>query len=145
MSVRVMNRILWATRLFSWGDNIEKNQANCSVCGSRWESRSTAPVVSFDENSFGLFDVHGNVREWVADCWHQNCDGAPTDGSAWVVDCASPIRQVVRGGDRDNSPELLLLPAAASWRLIAGSNLQVFVLPGHCPRPKYKNELKRYT
>jgi formylglycine-generating enzyme required for sulfatase activity len=39
-------------------------------------------------NNFGLFDMHGNVLEETADCWHLDYVGAPTDGSAWITDCA---------------------------------------------------------
>ncbi len=44
----------------------------------------TAPVASFVENPFGLFDMAGNVSEWTQDCWHDDYTGAPTDGSAWL-------------------------------------------------------------
>ncbi len=52
---------------------------------------------SFPSNGFELHDMHGNVREWVEDCWHYGYAGAPTDGSAWVSggDCK---QRVVRGG-----------------------------------------------
>ena len=67
-----------------WGDEIGWNRANCNGCGNRsWYNEKTSPVGSFSENGFGLYDVHGNVWEWVEDCQNGSYDGAPTDGSAW--------------------------------------------------------------
>ena len=56
----------------------------------------TAPVRSYVKNGFGLYDVMGNVWEWVEDCWNEDYTGAPSNGSAWESgDCG---RRVLRGG-----------------------------------------------
>ena len=54
------------------------------------------PVGTRKPNPWGLYDMHGNVWEWVQDCWHENYNGAPTDGSAWEADNCQ--RRVRRGG-----------------------------------------------
>ncbi|QHB29106.1 chromophore maturation protein PvdO [Pseudomonas monteilii] len=58
----------------------------------------TAPVGSFPANAFGMYDMHGNVYEWVEDCWHTDYVGAPTDGSAWTTGGTCTHRQI-RGND----------------------------------------------
>ena len=60
----------------------------------------TQRVAQKRPNAFGLFDMHGNVWEWVQDCWHDNYAAAPTDGSAWTTSC-SDTRQGLRGGSGD--------------------------------------------
>ncbi len=60
----------------------------------------TSPVGLKQPNELGLYDMSGNVDEWCADHWHDNYEGAPTDGSAWVTGGDSDLR-VVRGGSWD--------------------------------------------
>ena len=57
--------------------------------------KSTTEVGRFPPNAFGLCDMHGNVCEWCLDDWHDNYQGAPTDGSAYVD---GGVRKVMRGG-----------------------------------------------
>ena len=85
-----------ATR-YHWGDDPGPNRANCKRCGNRSDASKTLPVGSFPPNPFGLFDVHGNVWEWVEDCWHANYKNSPSDGSAWVVQSSCKHR-MLRGG-----------------------------------------------
>ena len=75
--------------------------ADCTD-GALW----TALVGTYQPNGFGLHDILGNVWEWVEDCWHDDYDGAPRDGSAWTRggDCG---RRVLRGGSWDVGPRLL--------------------------------------
>ena len=73
---------------YPWGNDIKldgKAMANCPGCGSKWDNKQPAPVGSFDPNGFGLYDVVGNVGAWTQDCVHNNYNGAPTDGSAWLM------------------------------------------------------------
>ena len=56
----------------------------------------TSPVGSYAPNAFGLFDMHGNVWQWVEDCYHESYNGAPQNGASWTEDnCESRVR---RGG-----------------------------------------------
>ena len=57
----------------------------------------THPVGQKKPNAWGLYDMHGNVWEWVEDDWHENYNGAPDDGRAWIDDPRGAGR-VVRGG-----------------------------------------------
>ena len=53
-------------------------------------------------NELGLFDMPGNIREWVQDCWHVSYAGAPSDGGAWEEgDC---VRRVIRSGSWYGKP-----------------------------------------
>ncbi len=79
-----------------WGRHPRKGLANCFNCGSKWDARQTAPVGSFKPNPLTLYDVSGNVLEWVQDCYRKNYDAAPSDGSA--VEFAGCSERVARGG-----------------------------------------------
>ena len=87
--------------IYSWGNDIGTNRANCAGCGSQWDNDRTAPVGSFASNPFGLHDMHGNVSEWVEDCLTENYDGAPSDGGVWRSGTCP--QSVLRGGFWDAS------------------------------------------
>ena len=74
---------------FSFGDNITPDLVNYdgnypykSAPKGKYREQTT-DVETFTPNSFGLYDMHGNVGEWCEDDWHENYINAPTDGSAW--------------------------------------------------------------
>jgi formylglycine-generating enzyme required for sulfatase activity len=81
---------------FNTGDNISTSQANFDHNPGK-----TAPVGNYPSNQFGLHDVHGNVWEWVQDCWNDNYNGAAADGSVGTGDCSVRIQ---RGGSWGNKP-----------------------------------------
>ena len=88
---------------FSFGSMITTDQANVDSSSSTGLSpagtnrKQTVPVGSFPANAFGLHDMHGNVWEWVEDCWHDEYTAdAPVDGSPWID--AGCGRHVLRGG-----------------------------------------------
>jgi formylglycine-generating enzyme required for sulfatase activity len=76
-----------------------------------------APAGSFTANPFGLYDMAGNVSEWVADCWHETYTRAPSDGSAWVNPGCG--RRVVRGGYWASAPRA----ARSASRLSAAADV----------------------
>jgi formylglycine-generating enzyme required for sulfatase activity len=100
------------TTLFWWGNSISTSQANYDgrpvYDRSQGEFRQkTLPVHSFQPNLWGVYQVHGNVREWVEDCWNNNYQGAPSDGSAWTRPRENCRQRVVRGGSWRTYPQAL--------------------------------------
>lgn len=107
------------TTPYWWGDGTPKQKVeNLTGSGDRspahrsWANAfagysdgywGPAPVMSFKANPFGLYDMGGNVSEWVADCWHENYVRAPDDGSAWVNPGCS--ERVIRGGSWGSAPD----------------------------------------
>ena len=74
--------------------------ANCKGCSDTGEPAQLVKVGSFQANPFGLFDMGGCVDQWVADGWHKNYKGAPSDGSAWVDE--DGFARVIRSGSWKN-------------------------------------------
>lgn len=86
------------TTPYAYGNHVSPQQAN-------YYTRGTVPVGSFAPNSFGLYDMHGNVWEWTEDCWKPNYVGAPRNADPRISgDCG---RRVVRGGSWDDYPWFL--------------------------------------
>ena len=115
-----------STTKYSWGNDIGDNRANCgSDCADSYPSTATTPVGSFPANAWGLHDMHGNVGEWVQDCWNESYEGAPTDGSAWESgDCDY---RVVRGGSWGNSAGGCVSPNAAGTAARPATTVSAFV------------------
>lgn len=95
--------------LYPWGEKASHEYANYGedrCCGGFMQGRdkwlNTAPVGSFSANAFGLFDMIGNVWEWVEDSYHDSYKNAPTDGKAWQGD---GLKRVLRGGAWADVPE----------------------------------------
>ena len=102
---------------FSTGPKITASQANFDATqtyngSAEGEFRQQTMVVgSFPPNAFGLHDMHGNLYEFVQDCWHNDYDSAPGDGTAWLVDGCK--RRVRRGGSWKSRPAFLRSAARA--------------------------------
>jgi formylglycine-generating enzyme required for sulfatase activity len=96
---------------FWWGSSISTNQANYDGEFAYGDSTpgafrgKTVAVDSFLPNPWGVYQVHGNLYDWVEDCYHNNYRGAPSDPTAWLSnDCDA---HVARGGSWLDDPRSL--------------------------------------
>jgi formylglycine-generating enzyme required for sulfatase activity len=121
-----------STTRYPWGDgNPDKAIGNFTGEGDRSPSKRSwssafprysdgywgpAPVKSFPADAFGLYDMEGNVSEWVEDCWHDNYVRAPRDSAAWVNPGCE--RHVVRGGSWGSDPDQV----RSAFRLAAAAD-----------------------
>jgi formylglycine-generating enzyme required for sulfatase activity len=92
------------TSPFWWGHEPATGRANCADCATA-PLDQTMPTGSFRPNGFGLYDVAGNVAEWVEDCWNDTYKGAPADGSAWIKGQCE--ERVLRGGSFASKANLI--------------------------------------
>ena len=86
-------------------------------------SDQARPVGTRKPNQFGLYDMGGNVFQWVEDCWHVGIQGSPNNGSAWVTDC-HPTRHVVRGGSWLSGASIQR-SAQRGWAVTVGQNTEL--------------------
>lgn len=93
-----------ADTAYPWGNAIGKGNANC-VAGGGDKFDHTSPVGSFAANAYGLYDMNGNVWEWVQDRWHGDYKGAHVDGSAW--ESGDSAYRVLRGGSWSSTPRFV--------------------------------------
>ncbi len=112
------------TTPFYFGNTISTELANYDgnytyANGVKGEYRNeTTPVDYFDvANAWGLCDMHGNVWEWCQDHWHDNYEGAPEDGSAWLTEDSNAPR-IRRGGAWFFNPKL----CRSAYRFTLNSN-----------------------
>ena len=103
-----------------WGRKLGRSNAHCFACDTGLDPRRPTAVARFNANKFGLYDTAGNVQEWVYDCYHQNYDVAPQDGSVFEGgDCS--VRGL-RGGGFGSGPAQLRSAARDKFRSDRGND-----------------------
>lgn len=139
-----------STTAYSWGSSASHELANygsdtcCSgLASGRDQWVNSSPVGSFQPNAFGLYDMHGNVMQWVQDCFAGSYAGLPTDGSAYeevrtlnltgdlsyMNGTTSCSYRILRGGDWANPPAMIR-SAARNFAPPPGSTLEDYKSSG---------------
>ncbi len=130
------------TTPWSWGSTVSRANANYgrdSIAGVGFASGLdkwifTSPVGSFPPNQFGLYDMNGNVMQWVDDCFSRTYEGLSTDGQAnkkdvlldsegkwnWMILKTSCAFHIVRGGCYADPPSMLR-SAFRNWGAVPGA------------------------
>jgi len=109
-SYRLLSEAEWeyaaragTTTTYSFSNSSDRLCSYANGSGSSCDRfKYTAPVGTYQPNRFGLFDMHGNVNEWVEDCWHSSYKGAPSTAEPWIESGRCNTR-VSRGGAWSNS------------------------------------------
>ena len=119
-------------KIYSWGDEVGKGNANCMECGVPYEGAS-APVGSFKPNNWGVYDMEGNVWEWTRDCIDPN-SGPPLNGMPQLFgNCDS---RELRGGSAESGAWSIRLNSRASApRKTQNSDVGIRVVM-QLPRPR---------
>jgi len=100
-AVRAQTAITAESTLYSFG-NDEAKLGDYAWYVRNSGGKGTQEVGKKLPNAFGLYDMHGNVLEWVEDCYVEYYRGAPTDGTAMTkADCSEHVR---RGGSWIGDP-----------------------------------------
>jgi formylglycine-generating enzyme required for sulfatase activity/Flp pilus assembly protein TadD len=102
-----------AETAYHTGAEIKSGQARFKSSSGASDQEKSLPVGRYAPNLFGLYDMHGNVREWTEDCRHDNYRNAPSDGAAWAGSGNCDYR-VIRGGSWGDRKSFLR-SAYRSW------------------------------
>jgi serine/threonine-protein kinase len=113
---------------YPWGNEFDKTKCNTD----EGKKGGTTPVGAYSpqgDSPYGAADMAGNVWEWVEDCWHENYQNSPANGSAWLEadkgDCA---KRSVRGGSWISHAPTLRSANRDRFAADAAINLQGFRL-----------------
>ena len=108
------------TTAYWWGRSLGRDNGHCFACETGLDLRNPTRIGRFDPNPFGIFDLAGNIEEWVYDCYNKNYDDAPNDGSVFEGgDCSV---RVTRGGAFSSGPKALRSGSRSKFRFDIGND-----------------------